>query len=108
MSDERELLPCPFCGGRPHSTPESRQTRIAERVMCLDCNAELDGPGSIEQWNRRAQPPEQPGDGEREAFEAAFESVFFSACFELDEEGNYSGRGLNGAWMGWQARASLK
>lgn len=44
---------------------------------------------------------------ERAAFEAAFENTFFSSCFERDEVGSYAGRGLNGAWMGWQARARL-
>ena len=45
---------------------------------------------------------------ERAAFEAAFEGEFFKSCFELDVDGNYAGRGLQGAWMGWQkARAAL-
>lgn len=45
--------------------------------------------------------------GEREAFEAAFSDTFFSACFEQEADGTYAGRGLQGAWMGWQKRAAL-
>lgn len=51
---------------------------------------------------------EQKMDAERAAFEAAFEGEFFSSCFERDDDGSYAGRGLQGAWMGWQkARAGL-
>lgn len=54
------LAPCPFCGASAHATPEHRPTRMAEHVMCLGCGAELDGPGSIEQWNTRAQAQAAP------------------------------------------------
>lgn len=46
-------------------------------------------------------------DAERAEFEAAFESMFFSSCFEREADGSYAGRGLQGAWLGWQkARAA--
>lgn len=51
-----ELKPCPFCGGKAHVTNENRATRTPELVMCLGCLAELEGPGSIEQWNNRPVP----------------------------------------------------
>lgn len=44
---------------------------------------------------------------ERAAFEAAFEHMFFSSCFEREDDGTYAGRGLQGAWLGWQALAAL-
>ena len=44
---------------------------------------------------------------EREAFEAWGKKLFYIACFERDEGGSYVGRGLNGAWLGWQARSTL-
>ena len=44
---------------------------------------------------------------EREAFEATFEDKFFSSCFEREDDGSYAGRGLQGVWLGWQARARL-
>lgn len=46
-------------------------------------------------------------DAERAAFEAAFEGVFFSSCFEREDDGSYAGRGLQGAWLGWQKARSL-
>ncbi len=49
-----ELKACPFCGAAANATPEHRPTRMAEHVMCLGCGAELDGPGSIDQWNTRS------------------------------------------------------
>ena len=46
-------------------------------------------------------------DAERAEFEAAFESMFFSSCFEREADGSYAGRGLQCAWLGWQkARAA--
>lgn len=44
---------------------------------------------------------------EREAFEKWGETLFFSACFERHGSDEYAGRGLQGAWLGWQARAML-
>lgn len=44
---------------------------------------------------------------EREAFEKWGETLFFSACFERHGSDEYAGRGLQGAWLGWQARAAL-
>ena len=46
-------------------------------------------------------------DSERPAFEAAFEGMFFSSCFEREDDGSYAGRGLQGAWLGWQKARSL-
>lgn len=61
MTINREHLePCPFCGAAAHATPEHRPTRMPEHVMCLGCGAELDGLGSIEQWNTRAQAQAAP------------------------------------------------
>jgi hypothetical protein len=57
-----ELKACPFCGGKAHATPEDKKIRMAERVMCLGCAVELDGPGAIDQWNTRAQLPGQGGE----------------------------------------------
>ncbi len=44
---------------------------------------------------------------ERAAFEKWGETLFFSACFERHESDEYAGRGLQGAWLGWQARAAM-
>lgn len=44
---------------------------------------------------------------ERAEFEDWGKTLFYIACFERDEDGHYVGRGLNGAWLGWQARAAL-
>jgi hypothetical protein len=44
---------------------------------------------------------------EREAFEKWGETLFYTACFERHENDEYVGRGLQGAWLGWQARAEL-
>jgi hypothetical protein len=44
---------------------------------------------------------------EREAFEKWGETLFYVACFERHGNDEYAGRGLQGAWLGWQARARL-
>lgn len=56
MTNEK-LKPCPFCGGEAHATPAHGPTRMAERVACLVCAAELSGTGAIEQWQARAALP---------------------------------------------------
>lgn len=44
---------------------------------------------------------------EREAFEKWGETLFYTACFERHESDEYAGCGLQGAWLGWQARAAM-
>lgn len=52
-------------------------------------------------------PPAVHVQGEREVFEAWGERLFFSSCFEREDGDSYASRGLQGAWLGWQARAAL-
>lgn len=54
-----------------------------------------------------AAPAQQVVPDEREAFEKWGETLFYTACFERHENDEYVGRGLQGAWLGWQARALL-
>lgn len=56
-----ELLPCPFCGGRPEVVMTHRDHWI---VQCLDCGIQQDDPslndsgaGAIVAWNSRAPSP---------------------------------------------------
>lgn len=44
---------------------------------------------------------------ERADFENWGKTLFYVACFERDDADSYVGRGLQGAWLGWQARAAL-
>lgn len=45
---------------------------------------------------------------ERAEFENWGKTLFYVACFERDDADSYVGRGLQGAWLGWQARAALE
>ncbi|MDH0423631.1 hypothetical protein ACMFLR_10260 [Delftia tsuruhatensis] len=62
-----ELLPCPFCGGKPHhgkmmdESMWSRRRVPWRRVRCNECDISTDwvckgaSPSEIERWNRRAE-----------------------------------------------------
>ena len=52
-------------------------------------------------------PVQQVVPDEREDFEKWGETLFYTACFERHENDEYVGRGLQGAWLGWKARAAL-
>lgn len=56
-----ELLPCPFCGKRPHLI-EPDYGDFNWIVSCLHCVAidmqDISKEGVIEKWNRRHYPPE--------------------------------------------------
>lgn len=61
MADETNLLPCPFCGGRPQWLPEDRLASERHNIGCL--NHDCFGPATtavdddaIVQWNKRAEP----------------------------------------------------
>lgn len=61
------LLPCPFCGGKPHhgkmmdESMWSRRRVPWRRVRCNECDISTDwvckgaSPSEIERWNRRAE-----------------------------------------------------
>lgn len=68
-SSERELLPCPFCGGKPHITICGALNDLMF-VQCHHCNAAPYGAtpiyeheenwpacfrGLVKQWNRREE-----------------------------------------------------
>lgn len=55
--DSSKLKPCPFCGGKAHAMTADPAVRQPEFIMCLACLAEIEGPGSIEQWNERYRAP---------------------------------------------------
>ncbi|UEP23148.1 Lar family restriction alleviation protein [Burkholderia ambifaria] len=80
---ERELKPCPFCGGRA----AIQQGGFTKYVMCLKC--EVMGPNLasdvelIDAWNRRTTP-------DREAWISVDERLpeahtFWLVCAETDE-----------------------
>ena len=47
-----ELKPCPLCGCSAHHEPETRV--CVQWTGCSSCRLQINGPGSVEQWNRRA------------------------------------------------------
>ena len=58
MGYEKQLKPCPFCGGRAFIY-HFMQPKEEWRIMCVDCTARfgryagLDRKEAIEAWNRR-------------------------------------------------------
>ena len=70
MDDENKLKPCPFCGGEPKTTVESKaNTIITVSICCKKCHAEIHDSAIdlcdldtmqrainnvIEAWNKRA------------------------------------------------------
>lgn len=68
MTDKRELLPCPFCGGVAHRMPPTASIndpikdggRLYPIVRCLDCYCEVGGNNydylahsAADKWNNR-------------------------------------------------------
>lgn len=72
-----------------------------DQVIALSLSGKLDAP--VSEAKAQVVIPD-----EREAFEKWGETLFYTACFERHESDEYAGRGLQGAWLGWQARAALK
>lgn len=79
---QRDQAFCEYCGGNDEEPQDH----------CMDCT-------------RPVQHVSVPD--ERAAFEKWGETLFYTACFERHESDEYAGRGLQGAWLGWQARAML-
>jgi hypothetical protein len=63
---ERELKPCPFCGGTPHYDNDTgpNDEYFTEWSECADCGASVTG---TDEWNRRPQTPD---------FDAALEKAY--------------------------------
>ncbi len=64
-SDAAELLPCPFCGGKP----ESNGVDGCEEIRCMKCGARTDWNGNHEaaagRWNTRAALAQSEADKKR-------------------------------------------
>ena len=103
---DRELLPCPFCGGDQNAAPEHQHNPgcyfdvLASFKVAAANNADLSlAPEVLKAWNRRAAPRQPEGDG--------LEVVGYATGSELEPlldesmpEGKYMRIGLDhpGCW----------
>lgn len=58
MAKKMILKGCPFCASPATWTKGNKETRMNDRVMCLECFAEIEGTykpmSALEAWNCRA------------------------------------------------------
>lgn len=57
MAKKITIQGCPFCGHKAFWTKGNRDTRMNDRVCCLNCDAEIEGDytpqSAVEKWNFR-------------------------------------------------------
>lgn len=58
MAKKMTLKACPFCAGKASWAKGDRNTRMNDRVQCLECFAEIEGDyhpqSALEMWNTRS------------------------------------------------------
>ena len=59
MITDKELNPCPFCGGIPHTVDSEHTSNGLDGVICGKCDARIFGRDCVEKWNTRAESAEQ-------------------------------------------------
>lgn len=78
-----DLLPCPFCGKRPHLI-EPDKGDFKWSVSCLHCAAidmyDISKEDVIEKWNTRHYPPEVEKALEKETVKVPLKSDFCEVC----------------------------
>jgi hypothetical protein len=84
-----------------NSSCHARIAELEARIVWLECELQVNA-APVSEAKAQVVIPD-----EREAFEKWGETLFYTACFERHESDEYAGRGLQGAWLGWQARAAL-
>lgn len=98
------LLPCPFCGAAPESTPQNGHTPDRKSdsgfrvfVWCPTCEAqggEATTPSeAIDAWNTRAQPPTQPPEGDKSRAEHKHLDSIATASMACGVEGETEAQG---------------
>lgn len=90
MTDKRELLPCPLCGGVAHRMPPTASIndpikdggRLYPIVRCLNCYCEVGGNNydetmhsAIDKWNNRDAPLDSSFNPDWDLLEATQESL---------------------------------
>ena len=57
MAKKMTLKACPFCACKAYWTKGDRNTKMNDRVQCLECFAEIEGDytpmSALEAWNTR-------------------------------------------------------
>lgn len=58
MEENIEVKPCPFCRGKASHSVGSKEHKMNDIVMCLECDATMESDhtpySSLKQWNTRA------------------------------------------------------